>query len=200
MDNLLRLRYLRHRQTPIYLKLVKAHAIRRELPLQSLIESVNFADFQIARIKKWIFILYVLFIFLSALRQSVLWVIHYVRILLVYSFFAITGQRYCFFVKPPNFSVLFFSQSKEHLCFRRGKQHTCCMPSTYAHVRIWQTQERYQPGKKKGGPQPCTGLQSPSSKVAASYSPALHCSTIGAGGLNFSVRNGKRWNPAAIAT
>ena len=24
-------------------------------------------------------------------------------------------------------------------------------------------------------------------------------STIGAGGLNFSVRNGKRWNPAAIA-
>ena len=149
MDNLLRLRYLRHRQTPIYLKLVKAHAIRRELPLQSLIESVNFADFQIARIKKWIFILYVLFIFLSALRQSVLWVIHYIRILLVYSFFAITGQRYCFFVKPPNFSVLFFSQSKEHLCFRRGKQHTCCMPSTYAHVRIWQTQERYQPGKKK---------------------------------------------------
>jgi hypothetical protein len=26
------------------------------------------------------------------------------------------------------------------------------------------------------------------------------CSTIGAGGLNFSVRNGKRWNPAAIVT
>ena len=37
-------------------------------------------------------------------------------------------------------------------------------------------------------------------KKAASYSPALHCSTIGAGGLNFSVRNGKRWNPAAITT
>ena len=33
-----------------------------------------------------------------------------------------------------------------------------------------------------------------------SYSPALHCSTIGAGGLNFSVRNGKRWDPAAITT
>ena len=29
---LLRLRSLRHRQTPIYLKRVKAHAIRRELP------------------------------------------------------------------------------------------------------------------------------------------------------------------------
>ena len=37
-------------------------------------------------------------------------------------------------------------------------------------------------------------------KKAATYSPALHCSTIGAGGLNFSVRNGKRWDPAAIAT
>ena len=37
-------------------------------------------------------------------------------------------------------------------------------------------------------------------KVAASYSPTLHCSTIGAGGLNFSVRNGKRWDPAAITT
>ena len=32
VDNLLRLRSLRHRQTPIYPKRVKAHAIRRELP------------------------------------------------------------------------------------------------------------------------------------------------------------------------
>ena len=38
------------------------------------------------------------------------------------------------------------------------------------------------------------------SKEAATYSPALHCSTIGASGLNFSVRNGKRWDPTAIAT
>ena len=37
-------------------------------------------------------------------------------------------------------------------------------------------------------------------KKAATYSPALHCSTIGADGLNFSVRNGKRWDPAAITT
>ena len=35
-------------------------------------------------------------------------------------------------------------------------------------------------------------------KKAATYSPALHCSTIGAGGLNCSVRNGKRWDTAAI--
>ena len=27
-----------------------------------------------------------------------------------------------------------------------------------------------------------------------------NCSTIGAGRLNFSVRNGKRWNPVAIVT
>ena len=38
------------------------------------------------------------------------------------------------------------------------------------------------------------------SKEAATYSPTLYCSTIGAGGLNFSVRNGKRWDPAAITT
>ena len=37
-------------------------------------------------------------------------------------------------------------------------------------------------------------------KKAATYSPALHCSTIGATGLNFSVRNGKRWNPGAMTT
>ena len=37
-------------------------------------------------------------------------------------------------------------------------------------------------------------------KRAVICSPALHCSTIGAAGLNFSVRNGKRWNPGAIAT
>ena len=37
-------------------------------------------------------------------------------------------------------------------------------------------------------------------KEAATYSPALHCSTIGAGGLNFSVRDGKRWDPAAKTT
>ena len=35
---------------------------------------------------------------------------------------------------------------------------------------------------------------------AASCSPALRRSTIGATGLNFSVRNGKRWDTGAIAT
>ena len=44
------------------------------------------------------------------------------------------------------------------------------------------------------------GCASSMKKGAATYSPALHCSTIGASGLNFSVRDGKRWDPAAITT
>ena len=36
-------------------------------------------------------------------------------------------------------------------------------------------------------------------KTAATYSPAGR-STIGADGLNFSVRDGKRWDPVALAT
>ena len=35
-------------------------------------------------------------------------------------------------------------------------------------------------------------------RTAVSYSPGWWASTIGAGGLNGSVRNGKRWVPAAI--
>ena len=41
VDNLLRLRHLRYRQTPNYLQRVKAHAIWRELQLSFLIVSVN---------------------------------------------------------------------------------------------------------------------------------------------------------------
>ena len=47
---------------------------------------------------------------------------------------------------------------------------------------------------------PATNTGNETKKGAASYSPALHRSTIGAGGLNFSVRDGKRWDTAAIAT
>ena len=47
-------------------------------------------------------------------------------------------------------------------------------------------------GKKKSPPGHSDQEDSPSSKKAATYSPALHCSTIGATGLDFSVRNGKR--------
>ena len=51
--------------------------------------------------------------------------------------------------------------------------------------------------KRKG-----SGLQrspEPRLKTAATYSPTWWGSTIGADGLNVSVRNGKRWIPAAIA-
>ena len=37
-------------------------------------------------------------------------------------------------------------------------------------------------------------------KRAPTYSPTSYRSTIGAGGLNFSVRNGKRWDTAAVGT
>ena len=43
-------------------------------------------------------------------------------------------------------------------------------------------------------------IQSDLRRTAAAYSPTWWGSTIGDGGLNFSVRNGKRWYPAAIAT
>ena len=51
MSKLLRLRYLRYRQTPNNLKRVKAHAERREPSTLFLVVPVNFADFQITRIK-----------------------------------------------------------------------------------------------------------------------------------------------------
>ena len=41
-------------------------------------------------------------------------------------------------------------------------------------------------------------LETLSKKVAMTYSPTNICSTIGAVGLNFSVRDGKRWDPNAI--
>ena len=54
--------------------------------------------------------------------------------------------------------------------------------------------------KQKKAPRGLVSPRGAKSKKAASYSPASHRSTIGATGLNFSVRNGKRWNPGAIAT
>ena len=54
------------------------------------------------------------------------------------------------------------------------------------------------PTKKAGAPVRNTRLKNIFKKTAATYSPTLHCSTIGASGLNCSVRNGKRWDTAAI--
>ena len=58
---------------------------------------------------------------------------------------------------------------------------------------------RERPGEKEGGAaRKVTGLPSRAPpKAAAACSPTLPGSTIGACGLNFSVRNGKRCDPAA---
>ena len=45
---------------------------------------------------------------------------------------------------------------------------------------------------------PSITRKSSEKKVAMTYSPTNICSTIGAVGLNFSVRDGKRWDPNAI--
>jgi hypothetical protein len=50
---------------------------------------------------------------------------------------------------------------------------------------------------KKRGSRDC--VPRTSRKTATTYSPTLSGSTIGADGLDFSVRNGKRYYPAAIA-
>ena len=50
--------------------------------------------------------------------------------------------------------------------------------------------------KQKSRPETLVGIR----RTAAAYSSTWWGSTIGDGGLNFSVRNGKRWFPAAIAT
>ena len=68
-------------------------------------------------------------------------------------------------------------------CDRTGQDRTA------RHGRSGTTQ------KKEGG-----SNESPSRKTAATYSPNWYVSTIGVDGLNFSVRNGKRWVPGAIAT
>ena len=70
-----------------------------------------------------------------------------------------------------------------------------------ADWRDWAGSEGLAGDEKKRSPAPDSTLQDGTSrKTAASYSPAGHRSTIGADGLNFSVRDGKRWNPDAIAT
>ena len=72
VDNLLRLRLLRYRQTPMFLKLVNAHAMLRELLLQFLKQSIdNFGDLsEDKNLKVDVQILYVLFIlYLSAHRH-----------------------------------------------------------------------------------------------------------------------------------
>ena len=53
-------------------------------------------------------------------------------------------------------------------------------------------------GHKRRSPGDETNRLRDSRKAAAAYSHTWWGTTIGASGLNFSVRNGKRWVPAAI--
>lgn len=78
---------------------------------------------------------------------------------------------------------------------KHSDKHTTVLIYSVSQCTDTYTQKRIRPGNLL--PWKCPGRKS---KKAATYSPALHCSTIGAGGLNCSVRNGKRWNTAAIAT
>ena len=66
---------------------------------------------------------------------------------------------------------------------------------TFATEAFTKTAGAKQNNKKK---KPRTYVQSFQVKVAMTYSPTNICSTIGAVGLNFSVRDGKRWIPNAI--
>jgi hypothetical protein len=55
------------------------------------------------------------------------------------------------------------------------------------------------PGGREGGndkPAHLWGGRAVYEKVAATYFPAFYRSIIGAEGLNFSVRDGKRWTPS----
>ena len=61
VDNLLRLRSIRYRQTPNVLKLVNAHAMRRELSTSVLVHFLEILAIFRNKNQKWMFILYVLF-------------------------------------------------------------------------------------------------------------------------------------------
>ena len=82
---------------------------------------------------------------------------------------------------------------KPLLCLKRLNQTMKHFNLCILNAKVGKKNETTKKALKKS-------LQGSQVKMAASYSPALHCSTIGAGGLNFSVRNGKRWDPAAITT
>ena len=80
-------------------------------------------------------------------------------------------------------------------------RETARVPSPHSGFgtwRLWAASRRAGAGAKKRGPPADVSVGGPR-QVAATYSPTLVRSTIGAGGLNFSVRDGKRWGPAAIA-
>ena len=91
------------------------------------------------------------------------------------------------------------SACKNHLVIVRTIQLS---PDENRHKAAWGPRKPLMrtDAKKSSGGLLFRRIQVLKWKKAVTYSPTLHCSTIGASGLNFSVRNGKRWNPAAVAT
>ena len=71
----------------------------------------------------------------------------------------------------------------------------CMCLSMIKHVLVHETSSQ----TKQVPPNLCVGSGG-LPKMAATYFPTGQCSIIGVHGLNFSVRNGKRWNPVAITT
>ena len=98
-------------------------------------------------------------------------------------FYSKITQRYDFFSKIANENSKDCKEKKEFLRpANRNKGHTATQP--------------YLKRKKP------LNLSTEGLSLKKWRLPTLPrvCSTIGAGRLNFSVRNGKRWNPATITT
>ena len=107
---------------------------------------------------------------------------------------------YVTFLKGINYSIrLIFSYSKTS-CFTSTEGISMTHNSYLQDSKTTCFTVRDDGDENEEAPGHCCSRAPVEEKVAASYSPALHCSTIGASGLNFSVRNGKRWDPAAITT
>ena len=69
------------------------------------------------------------------------------------------------------------------------------MPVPRLEAGVWSRRETAGPGSVRlSGPGRC-----PWGLIGGGYLLSHFRSTIGAAGFNFSVRNGKRWNPRAMA-
>ena len=89
--------------------------------------------------------------------------------------------------------------SVRHRAFGKPMLHLAFAPVPAHHSSFIIHHLRRRSSLNKKAPAPC-GAEAFNEIPATTYSPTWCGSTIGAAGLNFSVRNGKRWNPRAIIT
>ena len=68
------------------------------------------------------------------------------------------------------------------------------------YKQLQRQKEHYKDKKKHKKGQPPLELEAVREKDGGYLLSHLAGSTIGVAGLNFSVRDGKRWNPGAVAT